>query len=363
MTTTVSEPRRRTRLRDRAWRVAELVTTPLLPADYLDLFDPLRSGADLRGRIVDVRPETADSATVTIRPGRGWRGHVPGQYIRIGIDIDGVRNWRAYSVTSWTGRTDGLVTITPKAIPEGVVSNHLVHRTEPGTLVMLDQATGDFVLPATPPGKVLFLTAGSGITPVMGMLRNRLSELPDAVLLHSAPSRDDVIFGGELRNLAAQGALRLVERHTDSEGMLDLGELDAIVPDWRAREVWLCGPTGLLDAAEAHWSAAGVYDRLHSERFRPSIVVAGEGGTVRFTDSGTVVEADGATPILDAAEDAGVLMPSGCRMGICYGCVLPLREGAVRDLRTGELTVAVPDDGVKIQTCVSAAAGDCQIEH
>ncbi len=362
MTASLTTPSRRS-LRDRVWRVAELVTTPLLPADYLDLFDPMRAGADLRGKIVDVRPESTDAATVTIRPGRGWRGHLPGQYIRIGIDIDGVRNWRAYSVTSRTDRTDGLLTITPKAIPDGVVSNHLVHRTEPGTLVMLDQATGDFVLPAKLPAKVLFLTAGSGITPVMGMLRNRLADLPDAVLLHSAPTREQVIFGAELRTLAAHGQLRLLERHTDIDGMLDLAELDTLVPDWRSREVWLCGPTGLLDAAEAHWSAAGVYDRLHTERFRPSIVVAGEGGTVRFTESGTVLDADGATPILDVAEDAGVLMPSGCRMGICYGCVLPLREGAVRDLRTGELTLAVPDDGVKIQTCVSAAAGDCQIEH
>jgi len=69
----------------------------------------------------------------------------------------------------------------------------------------------------------------------------------------------------------------------------------------------------------------------------------------------------------DAAEDAGVLMPSGCRMGICYGCVLPMREGAVRDLRTGEVTVAAPGEtatgGVPIQTCISAAAGACDLDH
>ncbi len=202
MTSSLTQPRRRVSLRDRAWKVAELVTTPLLPADYLDLFNPLRAGADLRGKIVDIRPETADSATVTIRPGRGWRGHVPGQYIRIGIDVKGVRNWRAYSITSRTDRDDGLITITPKAIPEGLVSNHLVHRTTPGTMVMLDQATGDFVLPQRPPAKVLFLTAGSGITPVMGMLRNRVTELADVVMLHSAPTADDVIFAEELRTLA-----------------------------------------------------------------------------------------------------------------------------------------------------------------
>ena len=81
-------------------KLAELVTTPLLPTDYLDLVDPLRSGADLRGRIEAVHPETRDAATLVIRPGRGWRAHTPGQYVRIGIDVDGVRQWRAYSLTS-----------------------------------------------------------------------------------------------------------------------------------------------------------------------------------------------------------------------------------------------------------------------
>lgn len=98
MSTPTAAPRRAT-LVTRALRVAEMVTTPLLPADYLDLINPLRAGADLRGRIVDVRRETADAVTLVIRPGRGWRGHVPGQYIRIGVDVDGVRQWRAYSLT------------------------------------------------------------------------------------------------------------------------------------------------------------------------------------------------------------------------------------------------------------------------
>ena len=128
------------------------------------------------------------------------------------------------------------------------------------------------------------------------------------------------------------------------------------------RETWVCGPTGLLDATEEHWSSLSISDRLHTERFRPTIVVTGEGGTVRFGQSDVDVEADAGTPILTAGEAAGVIMPSGCRMGICFGCVVPLREGAVRDLRTGALTTATEGDGVKIQTCISAAAGECHID-
>jgi stearoyl-CoA 9-desaturase NADPH oxidoreductase len=365
MTTTVPRPTAgRPTLRDRALRLVEFVTSPLLPADYLDLVDPLRSGAALRGRIEAVLPETPDSATVVIRPGRGWLGHTPGQYVRIGIDVDGVRQWRAYSITSVLDRADGCFTITVKAIPGGKVSNHIVRRAQPGSVVQLDQPTGDFVLPETAPAKALFVTAGSGITPVMGMLRNRAADdACDVVLVHSAPTADDVIFGEELRSMAAAGRIRLVEQHTDTAGLLAADALAALVPDLGERRTWACGPVGMLEALEEHWETAGLAERLHTERFRPRVLVTGEGGTVSFAKTGTTVEADGGTPILDAAEEAGVLMPSGCRMGICYGCVLPLREGAVRDLRTGEITTAAPGDGVLVQTCISAAAGACDIDH
>ncbi|HEU5242332.1 MAG TPA: ferredoxin reductase [Ornithinibacter sp.] len=351
-----------------ARRVAEALVTPLVPEDYLDLLDPLRSGADLRGRIVDVRPETPDAVTVVIRPGRGWLGHVPGQYIRIGIDIDGVRHWRAYSLTHRAdgspaaGIPAGCVAITTKAIPDGKVSNHLVRAASAGTLVMLDQATGDFTLPSPAPAKVLFLTAGSGITPVMGMLRNHLAELSDVAHVHCAPTASEVIFADELRAYAGDDRLALTLNLDDEHGVLDLTRLDALVPDWRERETWLCGPTGLLDAAEAHWDAAGVADRLHTERFRPTVVEPGEGGTLTFGRTGTVVEATGDKPILDAAEEAGVLMPSGCRMGICFGCVVTMRSGAIRDLRTGDVTVVEDDATLPVQTCVNAVAGTCEIE-
>jgi ferredoxin-NADP reductase len=349
MTTTA--PARRTGL---LRRVAELAATPLVPTDFLDMVAPLASRTNLRARVVAIEPETADAATVVLRPGRGWTGHVPGQYVRIGIDVDGVRQWRAYSVTSVRGSD---FTITVKAIPDGVVSNHLVRRAEPGTVVQLDQATGDFTLAGT---KQLFVTGGSGITPVMGMLRS--GQVTDAVVVHSAMSRDEVIFGEELRALAAAGAIRLVELHTDTHGLLDATTLPTLVPDLTDREVYVCGPAGLIDAVEEELAGLGLLEQLHTERFRPTVLAVGEGGTVAYSRTGTVVEADGATTLLDAGESAGVLMPSGCRMGICFGCVLPLKEGAVRDLRTGAVTTASPGDGVLIQTCVSAAAGTCDLD-
>ena len=353
-----------TALRERLWRVAESVAHPLVPRDYLDMIAPLANTEQLRGRVEAIHPETKDAVTLVIRPGRGWQPHVPGQYIRIGVDVDGVRLWRAYSLTSGLNHglgTDGRITVTVKAITDGVVSNHLVRNARPGTVVQLDQATGEFTMPAKQPRKVLFVTAGSGITPVMGMLRNH--DFADVVVVHAAPTKADVIFGGELRQLAKAGRITLVENHDDVSGFLTVDRLVELVPDLADRETWACGPTGLLDVIEQLYADKGIEDQLHTERFRPTIVVTGEGGTVTFANNSTVVEGDGATPILDAAEAAGVLMPSGCRMGICFGCVLPLKEGAVRDLRNGAITTAVEGDNVKIQTCISAAAGACHIDH
>ncbi|MCU1536653.1 MAG: Oxidoreductase FAD-binding domain protein [Humibacillus sp.] len=362
-------------LRRRLLQLAERATSPLLPADYLDLFDPLRPGADLRGRIVEVHPETADAVTLVIRPGADWAGHVPGQYVRIGVDVDGIRQWRAYSLTHGP-RADGNISITVKAVPDGLVSTHLVRAAEVGTLVHLEQAQGEFVLP-TDGGKLLFVTAGSGVTPVIGMLRNlfpvadggvlRLarSAAYDIVVVHVAPSEPHSIFLDNLRALDAAGSIRHVARYDDEHGVLDVDDLDELVPDLAERATLACGPGGLLDALQAHHDARGI--PLLTEQFRASTLVVGEGGTVAFTGASATVEADGATPILDAAEAAGVLMPSGCRMGICFGCVLPLREGAVRDLRTGAVTRATPGEtegrGVPIQTCISAAAGACVIDH
>jgi ferredoxin-NADP reductase len=364
------------RWRARALKIAEAATAPLAPGDFLDLFAPLRAGAELRGRVESVHPETADAATLVIRPGSDWRGHVPGQYLRVGVDVDGVRCWRAYSLTHGP-RADGRISITVKAVPDGQVSPFLVRHTKPGTLLHLEQAAGEFVLPVAGRRKLLFITAGSGITPVIGMLRNLYPSTDsgvlrparsapyDVVVLHVAPSEPDSIFAGDLRKLATAGAIRLVARYDDQHGVLDLEDLDALVPDLGERTTFACGPGGLLDAIAAHHQERGL--PLFTEQFRVSTVVAGEGGSVTFEKSGVEVECDGARPILEQAEEAGVLMPSGCRMGICYTCVLPLREGAVRDLRTGELTTAVPgetsDGGVAIQTCINAAAGPCQITH
>lgn len=347
----------------RLLRAATWLTTPLLPGDYLGFVNPLWSTAELRGRVVQVRREAAESATVVVRPSRDWAGHLAGQFVRLGVEVDGVRHHRTYSLTSIPDAADGCFSVTVKAVAGGTVSAQLVHRTAPGDVVRLEQAAGAFVLPEACPERLLFITAGSGITPVMGMLRtlDRTGEQPDVVVVHTARTPEDVIFGPELRLLARRGALRLHEHHTARHGRPTPAGIAALVGDWERREAFACGPGALLDALEAHFAGAGAGERLRVERFRAPVAdgAVGDGGRITFMRSGRVVHADGATSLLDAGEGAGALLPSGCRMGICHTCVGRLRSGRVCDLRTGDVR---DSPGEMIQTCVSAASGPVEID-
>src|SRR6476659_679555 len=188
----------------RALRALRSLFTPLLPDDYLELINPLWNTTELRGRIESVKPEAGDAVTITIKPGWEWPGHEPGQYLRIGMVIDGIHHWRAYSLTSDPGRPDGCISITPKLVQEGKVSPYFVRKAKCGGIVRLGGVEGTFVLPDPLPERFLFISAGSGITPIIIMLRarDRRDAMDDVVRLLSARTPDDVIFGDELRALA-----------------------------------------------------------------------------------------------------------------------------------------------------------------
>ncbi|NUS45470.1 MAG: ferredoxin reductase [Mycobacteriaceae bacterium] len=345
-------------------RVAAQVTTPLLPDDYLHLVNPLWTERELRGRIVSVRRETEDAATLVIKPGWGFDfDYRPGQYLGIGVRVDGRWHWRSYSLTSPPSRRAGVVTVTVKAMPEGFLSSHLVAGVPAGTVVRLASPAGDFQLPDPPPGKVLFLTAGSGVTPVLAMLRtlDRRGDFAGADVLHvhCAPTAAEVMFADELDRLSRRRAnYRLRLRLTREQGRLAPADLDELVPDWRERHTWACGPGGLLDELQHHWRAAGLAERLHLERFALTRTAHGEGGEVTFRQSDRAATVDGATTLLQAGEQLGVAMPFGCRMGICRTCVVPLVDGNAVDLRTGETHTA----GERIRTCVTAPTGPCTLD-
>jgi ferredoxin-NADP reductase len=226
---------------------------------------------------------------------------------------------------------------------------------------------GAFTLPDPLPPKLLFISAGSGITPIMSMLRgiDRGGGFTDVVHLHSARTADDVIFGEQLRDIDRRNpGFRLHEQLTAENGRMSPADLDRLSPDWRERETFLSGPPDMLAAMTVHWKEQlGDSDRLHVEHFQPYLGEVedshGDGGSIRFCASGVDAESDGSKPILVAGEDAGAMLPFGCRMGICHTCVGRLRSGKIRDLRTGEVH---GQDGEMVRICINAPEGAVAIE-
>ncbi len=352
--------------RVRALRMVASFTTPLLPDDYLELFNPLWSTRELRGRVERIERESDSAASVVIKPSWRWPGHRPGQYLRLGIEVDGVFHWRAYSLTSDPDRPDGCIAITPKLVEGGKVSPFLLRRLRPGAIVRLGGVEGTFVLPEPVPARLLFISAGSGVTPIMSMLRSlaRRGMLRDVVHVHCDRTEQAVIFRRALQGLAgAHRGYRLHERLTSVEGRLRPSELDRLCPDWRERDAFACGPGEMLSSLTAHWQEHADAGRLHLERFQPEGRVGdgerGCGGTIEFCASALSACSDGSQPILVAGEQAGAALPHGCRMGICHSCVGRLRSGQVRDMRTGRVH---GEPGDLVRTCINAPEGAIEIE-
>lgn len=360
----VGAPPKVSTTRKRALRAVRALFSPLLPDDYLELINPLWSTRELRGRIERIDRETPDAATIAIKPGFEWEGHKPGQYLRVGVVVDGVHHWRAYSLTSDPDRADGCICITPKYVEGGKVTPYLVREAQPGTLVRLGGVEGEFVLREPAPERLLFITAGSGVTPIMSMLRHldRRDALWDAVHIHSARTSDEVIFGRRLEALAeSRDGYTLRLRLTGKEGRLRPAELDEECPDWRERETYLSGPEQMIDAMVEHWEAHGEPERLHLERFQPKIDAAeqGAGGEIKFLKSDTTTESDGSKPILVAGEEAGLELPFGCREGICHTCIGRLCSGRFRDMRNGKV---YGSESEMVRTCISAPEGPIEID-
>ena len=279
--------------RRRLLRAARVFFTPLLPDDYLELIDPLWSSRELRGRIEAIAHETADSVTVTIRPGWVWEGHEPGQYLRVGVIVDGVHHWRAYSITSDPGRPDGFISITPKLVETGKVTPYLVRKAHAGTIVRLGGVEGTFTLPDPLPRKLLFISAGSGVTPIMSMLRDlaRRGALQDVAHLHSARTPDAVIFGEQLRDAGrpARGlpAARAAHRRVRAARA---GRSGPPVPRLaRARDVPQRPRRRCSTRCRRTGRSTPTSRALHMERFQPVIggdAAGGDGGAISFLASG-----------------------------------------------------------------------------
>jgi ferredoxin-NADP reductase len=326
------------------------------------------SFTERRARVVGVIDETADTRTLVLAPGRSWPGHRAGQYVPVELEVDGVRVRRCYSISSGSSAPGARrIAITVRRVPGGRASTAL-HQLRRGALVGLGTPAGDFVLG---PGatRLLFVAGGSGVTPIMAMLRDLAAATTvasagqaDVVVVHAARGAHDAIFAAELASLATRFPwLQLHAWRDDQAGRLDAAALHARVPDLADREIFVCGPPGLIDLVGTAATAAGAHHRLHHERFVLATLATATrtAATIQLLRSGTDVIAEGPGPLLVQLERAGQRPAHGCRIGICNTCRCRKRSGTVEDLTTGAIS-SEPDQDIRL--CVSLAHSDLALE-
>ena len=332
----------------------ELLTGPHGVDRYTELVDPTWTKGEARAKVVAVRRQTPRSVTLTLEPNQAFTGFRAGQHINLTVEIDGRRRTRCYSPAS--AESAHHIELTIGRHDGGLVSTYLCDHARPGMVVGLDSVGGDFTLPAILPRRILLVSGGSGITPVMSMLRTLRAHgfEGEVAFVHYARSAAEACYADEL---ATMTGVRVLHGYTrdgvgDVTGYFDAEHLAAAMPEPDA--VYVCGPPALVDAVRTHCPDA------RSESFvPPTFTVPSEstGGRISFTDSGIEATDDG-QPLLVQAEKAGLTPESGCRMGICHSCTRRKTGGAVRNLITGAVSTNDEED---VQICVSAPVGDVEI--
>ncbi|MFY0405638.1 ferredoxin reductase [Solicola sp. PLA-1-18] len=359
-------PRRGLARRLLATRLADHLTAPHGVDRFLEQIDPMLTVHQVRGIVSEVVHETGAASTVVLAPNDAWTGFRPGQHVQFGVEVEGKRRIRCFSVSSSTARADGRFSVTVKAHDDGYVSQYLHRQMTPGTRVYLSEAEGEFVLPEVVPDDLLLLSGGSGITPVMSMLRSLRDVGHDrpVTFLHYARTPDDEIFRGELDEIAATCPWATVRRvytrepgRGDLQGRFTAAHLEALGLEPATTPTWACGPAGLIETVRKVYAEAGAEQMLAVEYFKvPSVDLdaADATGTLSLDLSGRDVPNDGRT-ILEQAEEAGLTPEFGCRRGICHTCTVRKKHGAVRNVLSGEVRADTDED---IRICVNKPVGD-----
>jgi stearoyl-CoA 9-desaturase NADPH oxidoreductase len=335
---------------------------------YVELVRPLLVKRGVRAEVTAVRHQTPKSATLTLRPNQNWGGLRAGQFVALSVEIDGIRETRPYSPAGSEHAADGTLELTISTHPEGKVSRYLRDNARPGMLVGLSQADGDFVLPDPRPERVLLVSGGSGITPVMAMLRTLCDEGFEGEIgfLNYARSSELALYGEELDRLMKRHERLRVARGFTRGSRPPLGgrfrreHLRAVISEHAGAATFVCGPPALIDSMRALWRQDSLPEPM-IETFTalaPSVGTAGAEGIVSFAASGREATNSG-IPLLEQAEEAGLAPEHGCRMGICNTCSCRKTAGTVRNVITGELSTASHE---QIRICVSVPVGDVTLE-
>lgn len=347
------------------------LTSPHTIDHYLEYLHPLWTAEAVRARVVEVTAETGDASTVLLRPNGAWKGFTPGQHIEFGVEVDGTRRVRCFSLSNSATRRDGLVSVSVKAHPDGFVSQFLHNgRLAKRTIIYLSQAQGEFVLPEQVPDQLLLISGGSGITPVMSMLRTLVDRghTGEVVFLHYARSRTDEMFSDDLDRLGEMPNVRMMRIYTrepapeaELAGRFTIDHLKHLGIDPGSTLSYVCGPAGLIATVRETYTELEADDQLQLEYFKvPEVDLDAEDatGSITFEASAITAENSGNT-LLEQAEAAGLSPAYGCRMGVCNTCAAKKLHGAVRHVISGEIS-ANTDETVKV--CVQIPVGDVAVD-
>ncbi|MEM5312989.1 hybrid-cluster NAD(P)-dependent oxidoreductase [Paraburkholderia sp. JHI869] len=326
--------------------------------------------------------ETHDVKSFFLRSPQGRTfSFEPGQFLTLELEIDGEAINRCYTISSSPARPH-TISITVKRVPGGKVSNWLHDNLRPGVSVRVLGPAGEFTCARHPAPKYLFLSAGSGVTPLMSMSRahHDLAEDRDIVFVHSARTPDDIIFARELELIASSRAnfrtsfvCERVGARTDWSGVtgfLSLPLLKLIAPDFMEREIFTCGPAPYMKAVRDLLDEAGfARERYHEESFSFETLTADTEApveqppaesessvdtssyTITFAKSRREIQCGAQQTVLDAARQAGVRLASSCSQGMCGTCKVKLVSGQVEMKHSGGIRQREIDQGMALLCC------------
>lgn len=336
------------------------------------LFQPFTSWGGFthqRAQLESMRWESDQVYTLVLRPNKVWRGFSPGQFVELGVEYNGARTVRCFSISSSPEqyRRDGTIELSIRVQAEGKITPWLPQALQFSQNIGVSEAMGEFVLePSAAKNKRVYIAGGSGITPFRSMLAQASAESDptDTVLLYYASKAGGHLFVSELEGFTRDNKkLKVVLLDTEKQGRFSLQHLEQHCPDFSNRDSYLCGPSGLIQGARNLLGEQGVAEsKVHFEHFGPAPVDfknAEAGGQVALRRSGTIVQSNGERSLLEEAESTGAKPQSGCRIGVCHQCKCRKTSGVVLNTRTGERSDSGPED---IQLCVSVALGDVEID-
>ncbi|HBM58845.1 MAG TPA: hybrid-cluster NAD(P)-dependent oxidoreductase [Citreicella sp.] len=336
---------------------------------------------------VSVIPEAPDVATFCfVAPSGALFAYLPGQFVTLELPVPGGPLYRTYTISSSPSRPLSI-TVTVKAQKGSIGTRWMLDTLRPGMRIRATGPLGSFTSHHHPAEKYLFISAGSGITPMMSMTTYMydLGRIPDVVFINCARRPSDIVFRERLEHIASRVdgiKLRWVVEDSDRyqpwtgyQGFLNQLMLGLMAPDYLEREVFCCGPEPFMQAVRDALTGLG-YDmaRYHQESFHPSLaeeqalptaddVVPDDAAQaeVEFSLSGVTQSCTEGDTILATARAAGLNIPSGCTFGVCGTCRIRKLSGQVHMVHNGGITDEDIEDGY-ILACCSQPMGRVEVE-